>query len=146
VLLLVFAYTFTTNVLMRKAPGARAAGGATLDQQSMADQLVIVTNMRVYDTLRNERLKLWDRDWARDPFVTQSTMGIVKAVNLTLKGILWDETSPKAIVNEKTLTIGDTIYGYTVIDIKPKSVTLKTGEKNIELQVFRPVFDIPSAS
>jgi hypothetical protein len=58
---------------------------------------------------------------------------------LTLRGILWDPEVPRAIVNEKTLVKGDTVYGYTLMDIKRRSVILRTGEKNVELQVFSSV-------
>ena len=142
ILLVIFAISFTKNILLRKRsalpPAPLTAANDTV--QNMSDQLIIVTNIRVYDRIRKERVALWDREWARDPFVPQKALAtIVKAVNLTLKGILWDEKTPKAIVNEKTLVIGDTIYGYTVMEIKPRSIVLKTGEKNIELHVFRPV-------
>ena len=145
ILLVVFAFTFTKNVLLQKkaAPAVAAPTGPAVSTR-LSDQLVFVTNMRLYDKLCKERVGLWEREWGRDPFVPQAVVGsIVKAVNLTLKGILWDEKTPKAIVNEKTLFKGDTIYGYTVIDIKPRSVILKTGEKNIELQVFHPVIAPP---
>ncbi len=149
ILLILFAVSFTKNVLFRKklqtpAPAANEISAS----QTLTEQLVLVTNIRLYDKLRKERVKLWDREWARDPFVPQQALStIVKAVNLTLKGILWDEKKPKAIVNEKTLLEGDTIYGYTVVRINPRSVILKTGEKNIELQVFRPVVtDTPVAT
>ena len=146
VLLVIFAIAFTKNVLLNKKPAPTAAS-ASGGSQSMSDQLVVVTNMRLYDNLKKERVKLWDREWGRDPFVPQTVVSsIVKAVNLTLKGILWDEKTPKAIVNEKTLVIGDVIYGYTVIDIKPRSVVLRTGEKNIELQVFHPMINDTPAS
>ena len=137
ILLVIFAFSFTKNVLMRKKTTAPSQTASTRAAQDMSDQLIIVTNIRLYDRLRKERVALWDREWARDPFVPQQALAtIIKAVNLTLKGILWDEKRPKAIVNEKTLLEGDTIYGYTVVQIKPRSVILKTGEKNIELQVF----------
>ncbi len=139
ILLVVFAILFTKNVLFRKKT-VTVPDVASTTSQSMSDQLVLVTNIRLYDNLRKERVKLWDREWGRDPFVSQQALAtIIKAVNLTLKGILWDEKKPKAIVNEKTLLEGDTIYGYTVVQIKPRSVVLKTGEKNIELQVFHAV-------
>ena len=107
--------------------------------QSLSDRLVFVTDMRLNDKLREEQEKVWDKEWDRDPFVPQAASAIVRAINLKLDGILWDEAKPKAIVNEKTLLVGDTIYGYTVVDIKPRSVILRTGEKNIELYVFRPL-------
>ena len=142
ILLVIFAISFTKNVVLRKknSPPPAPAVSAASAGQDMTDQLILVTNIRVYDKLRSERVAMWDKEWGRDPFVPQQALAtIIKAVNLTLKGILWDETVPKAIVNEKTLLVGDTIYGYTVMEIKPRSVVLKTGEKNIELQVFRPI-------
>ena len=146
ILLVIFAITFTKNVLLHKRP-APAPTSAPTGSQSMSDQLVVVTNMRLYDNLKKERVKLWDREWGRDPFVPQTVVSsIVKAVNLTLKGILWDEKTPKAIVNEKILVVGDVLYGYTVVDIKPRSVILRTGEKNIELQVFHPMINDTPAS
>lgn len=141
VLLVIFAFSFTENVLLRKKKLSGETGpsneGGT---QTLTEQMVLVTNVRLYDKLRGERVALWDREWGRDPFMPQQAVGaVVKAVNLSLGGILWDEKTPKAIVNEKILIKGDTLYGYTVVEIKPRSVILKTGEKNIELYVFRPV-------
>ncbi len=137
ILLVIFAISFTKNILLNKkevAPADTQTGAG----QSISEQLVLATNIRLYDKLRKERMQLWDREWGRDPFTFQETVtSVVKAVNLTLKGILWDEKNPKAIINDKTLVKGDTIYGYSVEEIRPRSVILKTGEKNIELQIFR---------
>lgn len=148
VLLVIFAFSFTKNVLMYKKgkifikvnPPA-ASGGPGGEGQAMADQLVYVTNLRQYDAMRDVQRAVWDKEWGRDPFTAQASLSSsVKAVNLTLQGVLWDEKNPKAVVNEKTLVVGDTVYGYTVVGISPRSVTLKTGEKTIELSVFRPMF------
>jgi len=140
ILLVIFAFTFTKNVLLRRG-GATLPPAATVDEsQGMADQLIYVTRLRSYDKLRDEQRDLWAKEWGRDPFAQQASLAtITKAVNLRLGGIFWDETVPKAVVNEKTLYKGDTIYGYTVVEIKPQSVILKTGEKMIELRVFRSV-------
>ena len=147
ILLVIFAISFTKNVLMRKKAAPPPPAATSTTTQEMSDQLIIVTNIRVYDKLRKERVALWDREWGRDPFIAQQALAtIVKAVNLTLKGILWDEKYPKAIVNEKTLLEGDTLYGYTVMKINQRSVVLKTGEKNIELKVFRPIFAEPTTT
>jgi hypothetical protein len=151
-LLVVFAASFTKNVLFYKPLAVRerealiksgAVDAQPSDQPAadsgttLSDQLVYVTNLRQFDKLRDEQRKVWEKEWSRDPFVLQETTSrLVKAVNLTLKGVLWDEAAPKAIVNEKTLTVGDTIYGYTVTDIRPQSVILTTGEKSVELRVF----------
>ena len=139
ILLVVFAVSFTKNVLLYKkkqpAPDQQSAAAAG---ESMGDQLVYVTNLRVMDKLRDDQRAAWDKEWGRDPFEPPATLStVVKAVNLTLQGVLWDLRNPKAIVNDKTLYKGDTLYGYTVVDIQPRSVILKTGEKTIELSVFR---------
>ncbi len=147
ILLVIFAFTFTKNVLIKRKPTIEAPA-ASEAISSLSDQLVYVTNLRVYDKLRDEQKKVWDREWLRDPFVPAS-IGVMKAkaVNLTLKGVLWDEVHPKAIVNERTLSKGDTLYGYTVMNIKPRSVVLKTGEKSIELTVFGIVpLDAPATA
>ncbi len=144
VLLVIFAFTFTKSVLMRKRGSPPPAASAQADESRwMTDHLVYTTNLRTYDKLRTDQENIWGKEWVRDPFVPLATFSTVsKAVNLTLGGILWDEVKPKAIVNGKTLFSGDTIYGYTVDTIKPKSVVLKTGEKTIELTVFSPIEDV----
>ena len=147
ILLVIFAISFTKNVLLRNKSAPPTPANSVNTTQTMSDQLVVVTNIRLYDKLSKERVGLWEKEWARDPFVPQQTVtSIAKIVNLTLNGILWDEKTPKAIVNEKTLLIGDTIYGYTVVQIKLRSVVLKTGEKSIELRVFNPLSDEPQDS
>ena len=129
------------GIKKKGSPSARPpVPAAASGTRNLSEELVYVTNLRVNDKLREEQEKAWEKEWARDPFLPQATASaIVRAVNLTLNGVLWDDATPKAIVNEKTLLVGDTIYGYTVVDIKPRSVVLRTGEKNIELRVFRPV-------
>ena len=149
ILLVLFAISFTKNVLLRNrrptAPPPAAAAAASLSQD-MASQLISVTRLRSHENIRTEQKKVWEKEWARDPFVPLATFAAVtKAVNLTLNGVLWDEKTPKAIINEKTLTVGEVLYGYTVVEIKPRSVVLRTGERNTELQIFRPVpTDAPS--
>ena len=140
ILLVIFAFTFTKNVLLRKTGAALPAADFVDESQGMADQLIYVTRLRSYDKLRDEQRAVWTKEWGRDPFAPQASLAtLTKAVNLKLGGIFWDEKTPKAVVNEKTLYNGDTIYGYTVVQIKPQSVILKTGEKTIELRVFRSV-------
>ncbi len=152
VLLVVLAFSFVKNVVLYKPKasghsGEQSAAFSADDSQVMSEQLVYVTNLRQYDKMRDEQRAVWEKEWGRDPFVRQEFISkVVKAVNLTLNGVLWDEKNPKAIVNEKTLVAGDTIYGYTVMEIRPRSILLRTGEKNIELTIFRPVLsETPSA-
>lgn len=143
-LVLYFIYSFSTNVLFRKkaapTPAPETAVSSPNTTQNLTEDLLFVTNLRMKDKLLADQVSIWDKEWGRDPFVPQATLStVVKAVNLTLRGILWDAKVPRAIVNEKTLVKGDTVYGYTLMDIKRRSVILRTGEKNIELQVFSSV-------
>ena len=153
VLILIFVGSFVKNVLLYKrkpALSSSATSSSAVSQenpQNLADDLLYVTNLRLKDKQFEDQTAVWKKDWGRDPFMPQAvSFSIVKAVNLVLNGILWDEAEPRAIVNERTLMEGDTIYGYTLVSIKPKSVTLRTGEKDIELYVFRPLSADPSAS
>lgn len=50
-----------------------------------------------------------------------------------LQGIVYDENSPFAIINGKTLRKSDTIDGFVVIDIAPTIVTLKNLKDDKEL-------------
>ncbi len=143
-LVVFFIYSFSVNVLFRKKAAPAASAPVAVSSQSvtqnLTEDLLFVTNLRMKDKLLADQTAIWDKEWGRDPFVPQATLStVVKAVNLTLKGILWDAKVPRAIVNEKTLVKGDTIYGYTLMDIKRRSVILRTGEKNIELQVFSSI-------
>ena len=144
ILLVIFVISFTKNVVLRKkgvtAPSAQTASGPIDGTQNLADDLLFVTNYRMKDKQFAEQTKVWEKEWGRDPFISQDFGAtVVRAVNLTLNGILWDDANPKAIVNEKVVHKGDTIYGYTVMDVKQRSVILRTGEKNVELSVFRPI-------
>lgn len=142
ILIVIFVASFAKNVLFRKktAPPAVVATPTQILAQNITEDLLFITNLRIKDKLLADQTAIWDKEWGRDPFVPQATLStVVKAVNLTLKGILWDDKEPKAIVNDKTMVVGDEIYGYTLMDIGRRSVVLRTGEKNIELQVFSSV-------
>lgn len=141
-LLAVLLFLFLKNTLLNKkpeSPSPAPEAAASRPIPNMADELVYLTNLRLNDKVRMEQEKVWEKEWGRDPFQpVEESLSIQRAVNLTLNGVLWDEKKPRAIVNEKTLRVGDTIYGYTVVDIRPQSVILQTGEKILELRVFGP--------
>ncbi len=82
---------------------------------------------------------IWAREWGRDPFLPQgaevSTSG---NANLTLSGIVWDDRTPLAMVNEKVLKVGDVIEGYRIIEIRPSSIVLwSPAGKTVELELFQ---------
>lgn len=48
---------------------------------------------------------------------------------ITLQGIMWfDPTAPEALINGKTLKVGDSISGITVVEIGRESVRLRLGD------------------
>jgi len=52
-----------------------------------------------------------------------------------LNGILWDETSPLAIINDEVVKIGDRVGEYAVVKIKKDSVILSNGSSELELRL-----------
>jgi len=72
--------------------------------------------------------------WGRNPFTLQE--GISDKM-LVLNGIAWDELDPKAIINDRILSVGDKIRGCTLIAVEPNRVTLNDGTQNFELKLGR---------
>lgn len=70
---------------------------------------------------------------ARNPF---SPRGSFLAAS-GLSGILWDKESPKAIINNNIVGIGDKVDGNTLVDIRQDRVILNDGTKNFELLLER---------
>ena len=69
-------------------------------------------------------------DWGRNPFArTQGPRALI------LEGIVWDEKSPKAIINGNIIGIGDNIDSNVVVDIKQDSVMIKGEAGEIELRL-----------
>ena len=74
-----------------------------------------------------QRTKRPDFGWGRDPFV-------LPAIN-QLEGIIWDETSPQALINTMILGVGDRFANYTVIEIRRKEVILNDGIQDVILRM-----------
>lgn len=69
--------------------------------------------------------------WSRNPFLQKRDSGGSSG----LTGILWDEKTPKAIINEAVVSIGNKIGEITVIDIKKDHVILNDGTKDYEVKL-----------
>ena len=75
--------------------------------------------------------------WGRDPFSASSSGEAADSVaGLTLEGILWDNTSPSAIINGEFVRQGEKIGGATVVKINKDSVLVNDGSKNYKLQLW----------
>ena len=71
--------------------------------------------------------------WTRDPFTHGASVGLMGG--FTLSGILWDATAPIAMVNGQMVSVGDTVEGYRVTEIRIDRVLLSDGEQTHELLV-----------
>ena len=69
--------------------------------------------------------------WSRDPFTRGPA--VVGVAGLTLTGIIWDRTSPLAIINGEVLQPGQEIEGYRLLQIQPDRVWLSDGEQLFQL-------------
>ena len=70
--------------------------------------------------------------WGQNPFMLKRTP---KAIYV--EGIMYDDKSPKAIINGEILGIGDTIEGKLILDIKAKSVTVDGDAGEIVIQLHQ---------
>jgi hypothetical protein len=61
--------------------------------------------------------------------------------NLKVQGIIWGGRIPQAIINDKVLTVGDTIEGAEILSIDKKGITLSSSGalNNLTVSVGNPV-------
>lgn len=78
--------------------------------------------------------KKMDIKWGRDPFNLKKA-GKVHG-SLVLNGIIWDEVSPYAIVNDEVVKAGDTINGKIVVEITKNSITLDDNGEYLKLSIW----------
>lgn len=65
--------------------------------------------------------------WAaepRDPFAFGSQRGAPVDAPV-LVGILWDAVEPLAIVDERSVTVGQTVFGWQVVEIRPSDIVIE---------------------
>ena len=72
--------------------------------------------------------------WGRSPFVPIEVF-VKRLHRFTLNGIVWDKASPRAIINNNIVRIGDKIEDATVVDIEKEKVILNDGIKDFDLKL-----------
>ena len=78
--------------------------------------------------------------WGADPFRSKKAVTTTRKtsnINWILTGILYNKANPMAIINKKTVGIGDIIDRATVIAINRKDVTLEHNGKIYTLAVTK---------
>ena len=74
--------------------------------------------------------------WGRNPFIIEDKG---ESFILNLKGIIWDESTRLAVINEKVVREGDEVGGRKVIKIEKHRVILNDGQNDFELRLeFAP--------
>ena len=72
-------------------------------------------------------------DWGRNPF-TLSEEGVESVRGLALEGIVWDEKSPLAVINDRVVGVGDAFDKNRIITITQTEVRL-VGDDNTEFSL-----------
>lgn len=92
---------------------------------------------KLFDTL-----SLHTKSWGSDPFqvlhqnISKKTYSRINA-QLVLSGILYNKNNPVAIINKKTLRVGDKIENAKIIKINRRDVIIKENGKNITLTISK---------
>ena len=60
---------------------------------------------------------------------------LADGTRLDLGGIAWSETGPFALINGQVLGQGESVEGFAIVEILPKSVLLKGGDRSILLRL-----------
>jgi len=122
----------SVKVIIRKLkPGVQETSKTiTKDESQSIDMSNIKTRVSTDDT-SGKWIKDADKnvEWGRDPFHKMSDSISV----LQLQGITWHEKSPKAIISNMVVGIGDRVGPNKIVDIKKDRVILNDGTNNFEL-------------
>lgn len=74
--------------------------------------------------------------WGRCPFSGKAYSASGKPViNFRLTGIIWDQKTPQALINNKIVKAGDRFGNYIVVGINRNSVILNNGIEEIQLRL-----------
>ncbi|KAA3633859.1 MAG: hypothetical protein DWP97_08285 [Calditrichaeota bacterium] len=85
-----------------------------------------------------------NKSWGRSPFV--STYSVTKSgttaftsesIGWNLSGIIFNKTSPVAVINKRPVMVGQTVDRAEVIAIEKNEVIIKIDDKQIKLNVSK---------
>lgn len=80
-------------------------------------------------------------DDLRDPFVFGPREDAARQTGPALIGILWDATRPLAIVGDEMVGVGDTIAGWTVVQIQEGGMVIRRDDRQ---EVITPGNALPA--
>ena len=112
------------------SPKGRAKSAVAVERQ-----VAIALSQGTKNIVSTERLlkRSQFKAWKRNPFV--SGQKALAMTELTLNGIIWNKTKPKAMIGDALVVKGDTVGVNKVVDIQPDRVILNDGTKDFELKI-----------
>jgi hypothetical protein len=103
-------------------------------QEPPASSFQLPASSAAVSTQRDaQRRRAEELAWGRDPFARGAAAG--QLGGLSLSGILWDATSPIAIINGQMLRVGEEIEGFRVVEIVHDRVSLSDGAQTLQLLI-----------
>ena len=130
VLVVVFARAW------RRSPTAQPAASEVLasdaghpDEAVLSDLLSRTSPSALPEAQRNA---VGQMKWGRDPFTRGLPSG---SHGLSISGILYDGRQPVAMINDQMVRVGETIEGYTVVEIGQDSVSVTDGQETLTLRI-----------
>src|SRR3989338_4390687 len=128
------------SVLLARAMSGKKQNQPALVENAVSQSKVTVPSVpegtegtkeeSLYAKLVNETR---DLEFGRDPFSKQPVTTSGSSQELHLSGILWDDVTPTAIINDEIVAVGSRIQGGRVVDIRKDKVILEEGDYHIEL-------------
>ncbi len=135
VILIFILLFFVINAIKKARPQAIKKSESTVieEQKQPPSQEKIPVTKDLYGALEEKSKSL---ELKRVPFSLAPITPLDKySSGIYLNGILWDKTSPMAIINDQVVKRGDTVSGKIVVDIKQDGVILNDGTKDFQLRL-----------
>lgn len=134
-IVLIFVAVIMVMRMMLKAEAPLSSQVET--SPAIGKQADIADFFELEEKLKGTRPKL---DYTRDPFQFQprKAAGKVGIDRLSLTGIIYDQESPVAVINDTIVHKGEEIEGALILEIKSNSVVLEKDGKSYTLELIKP--------
>ena len=124
-LIFIFSWAKTFKVMQKRFWGGKKKEAIPNVQAPRQTSKIAKTLFKTID--END-----DLEWIRCPFYGKRYIDGASGI-VTLSGILWNDETPKAVINGEIVGLRDKVNKYTVINILKSSVILNDGTKNVEI-------------
>ena len=125
-LVLILVFLLWNNSQKQKSKFTAESNGQLQNFTSMENEQPGLTQFAKWD---QEAKKITLK---RDPFFPVKEEAVS---GFFLNGIVWDEQKPTVMINNEIYATGDTVNGFTVLEIKKSNVVLSDGKSTLELKL-----------